>query len=136
LCPAFDISGEKSEREMRLRRDPFKQRLDSGQNVSFTLWQLLREQLDVVIKKRAHFLFCRFNSTLSQNLTDDSRICSTGDFDALQIFVITESFFAGEFQGRDARATTGDQRAVDIEKDETPFFFFCHVERSRDISHC
>ena len=61
---------------------------------------------------------------LGQNLTDDSRICSTGDFDALQIFVASESFFAGELQGRDAGATTVDQRAIDVEKDEALFFFF------------
>ena len=82
---------------------------------------------------------------LGQNLTDDSRICSTRDFDAAQIVTNPEPFFGRELQRLHARSAGVDQRAVDIEKNEATAIFFCHVERSRlprrskakagDISH-
>src|SRR3954462_13889434 len=113
----------------------FLQQLKNArQKVAFALRQLLGKKVNVTIQERRDVVRSGSKFVLVENVHHDSRIGHTCEFDVVKIVFDSETLLQCAFERLNAGAAGMNERPVDVEKEEA-LLFFCHVERSRDISH-
>ena len=86
--------------------------------------------MHVAVQERADVFVSRRNVVLFQNAQNDSRIGHARDLDVVQIVINPETLFESRLERVYARAAGMNQRAVDVEKQQS-LCSRCGPERSR-----